>query len=81
MSLPSPTFTFTIPSVHDDTILKCRLYLPRKHNSSEHGQAPKAAIIAHPYAPLGGCYDDPVVGNVGAVLLRAGHMVGTFNFR
>lgn len=81
MSLSSPHFTFTIPSVHDDTLLSCRLYLPRKHFVSGEGQAPKAAIVAHPYAPLGGCYDDPVVNSVGVLLSRAGYVVGTFNFR
>jgi hypothetical protein len=81
MSLPSPTFTFTIPSVHDDTILNCRLYLPHKHFTLEDKQAPKGAIIAHPYAPLGGCYDDSVVQSVGKVLLTAGYVLGTFNFR
>ena len=81
MSLLSPTFTFTIPSVHDDTILNCRLYVSRKQLSIGHTHAPKAAIVAHPYAPLGGCYDDPIVDNVGGVLLKAGYMLGTFNFR
>jgi hypothetical protein len=81
MSLRSPTFTFTIPSVHDDTILNCRLYLPRKGLSPGDGQTAKAAIIAHPYAPLGGCYDDPIVDSVGVVLLNAGYVIGTFNFR
>ena len=81
MSLPLPTSAFTIPSVHDDTILNCRLYLPRKHLSLTDKQPPKAAIIAHPYAPLGGCYDDPIVGSIGGVLLKAGYVVGTFNFR
>jgi alpha/beta superfamily hydrolase len=37
--------------------------------------------VAHPYAPLGGCYDDPVVNFIGAQLLQAGYVVGTFNFR
>jgi alpha/beta superfamily hydrolase len=81
MSLPSPTFTFTIPSVHDDTILNCRLYLSQKHSTLQNEQVPKGAIIAHPYAPLGGCYDDPVVQSVGKVLLTAGYVVVTFNFR
>jgi alpha/beta superfamily hydrolase len=40
-----------------------------------------AAIVAHPYAPLGGCYDDPVVASMGNALLDAGYIVGTFNFR
>ncbi len=41
----------------------------------------KAAIVAHPYAPLGGCYDDPVVDVVASTILKAGFIVGTFNFR
>ena len=41
----------------------------------------KAAVVAHPYAPLGGCYDDPVVSEVVGVLLGEGWIVGTFNFR
>lgn len=41
----------------------------------------KVAIIAHPYAPLGGSYDDPVVGNAGAEMLALGWVVGTFCFR
>jgi hypothetical protein len=81
MSLPSPTFTFTIPSVHDDTILDCRLHVPRKLFSAEKAHTQKAAIVAHPYAPLGGCYDDPIVGSVGGMLLKAGYVIGTFNFR
>lgn len=81
MSLPSATFTFTIPSIHDDTLLNCRLYLPRKHFSPGDGQARKAVVIAHPYAPLGGCYDDPIVDSVGVLFLKAGYVVGTFNFR
>ncbi|ERF69848.1 hypothetical protein EPUS_09064 [Endocarpon pusillum Z07020] len=81
MSLPSPTFIFTIPSVHDDTILNCRLYVPRKNLVLHDIQPPRAAIIAHPYAPLGGCYDDPIVESVGFVLWRAGYLIGTFNFR
>lgn len=57
--LPSPTVVFTIPSVHDDTVLDCRVYHPLHLNPSTVSRvsAPwekKAAIIAHPYAPLGG---------------------------
>lgn len=81
MNLPSPYFTFTIPSVHDDTMLNCRLFIPGRYFSVQDSQAPKAAIIAHPYAPLGGCYDDPIVASVSVLLLRAGYVVGTFNFR
>ncbi|OJJ44582.1 hypothetical protein ASPZODRAFT_100582 [Penicilliopsis zonata CBS 506.65] len=97
MLLPKPTLSFSIPSIHDGTLLDCRLYLPEPGSGGALGQAPasttastteskkeqriKGAIIAHPYAPLGGCYDDPVVGFIGAELLRLGYVVGTFNFR
>lgn len=81
MGFPSPTFKFTIPSIHDDTILNCRLYLSRKKSVFVPGRPLKAAIIAHPYAPLGGCYDDPIVDSVGGLLLKSGYAVGTFNFR
>jgi hypothetical protein len=78
MYLPSPTYTFTIPSLHDETQLDCRLYLPRALLQSGYI---RGAIVAHPYAPLGGCYDDPVVSFVGGELLKGGYIVGTFNFR
>ncbi|KAF7597254.1 hypothetical protein BBP40_008096 [Aspergillus hancockii] len=78
MYLPSPTYTFTIPSLYDGTLLDGRLYLPRSLLQSQNIQG---AIVAHPYAPLGGCYDDPVVGFAGGELLKAGYIVGTFNFR
>jgi hypothetical protein len=83
MHLPSPSFTFALPSVHDGTQLDCRLYLPRKlqRPESASGRPKRGAIVAHPYAPLGGCYDDPVVNFIGAQLLQAGYVVGTFNFR
>lgn len=82
MGLASPTFAFTIPSIYDGCQLECRLYLPRTLQHIE--QPPSSitgAIIAHPYGPLGGCYDDPVVSFVGGELLDAGCVVGTFNFR
>jgi hypothetical protein len=37
--------------------------------------------MAHPYAPMGGSYDDRVVGIVTDEFLKAGWIVGTFNFR
>ena len=40
-----------------------------------------AAVVAHPYAPLGGNFDDRVVVNVVKVLVQNGWVVGTFNFR
>lgn len=82
--LPEPTLSFTLPSLHDDTVLDCRVYhcqalSPSATNPPQWKR--HAAIMAHPYAPLGGCYDDPIVDIVAATLLRQGFLVGTFNFR
>lgn len=79
MHLPEPALTFTLPSIHDSTVLDCRVYHPLSFSSSWHPR--HAAIVAHPYAPLGGCYDDPIVGDVASLLLLRGFIVGTFNFR
>ncbi|KAK4136302.1 hypothetical protein BT67DRAFT_399627, partial [Trichocladium antarcticum] len=81
--LPRPSLRFTVPSLHDGLPLDCRVYHPPSLAASP--DAPcwqrHAAIMAHPYAPLGGCYDDPVVDTVAATLLRRGFLVATFNFR
>lgn len=37
--------------------------------------------MAHPYAPMGGSYDDRIVGIVVDEFLKQGWVVGTFNFR
>jgi hypothetical protein len=83
--LPSPTLAFTIPSIHDDIELQCKIYHPTclaPTNISQYVPWKKrAAIIAHPYAPLGGCQDDPVVGLLACACLKEGFVVGTFNFR
>lgn len=83
--LPEPTFSFTIPSIHDDTPLDCRVYNPPhsilKPADTEPPWSPRGAIVAHPYAPLGGCYDDPVVSLAAAEISKKGFVVGTFNFR
>lgn len=72
---PQPTVCLTIPSLHDGTTLDCRLYHPVASWSGN------AAVMAHPYAPMGGCYDDAVVEAIVAQLLEASFLVGTFNFR
>ncbi|MCJ1276335.1 hypothetical protein MMC21_004140 [Puttea exsequens] len=83
--LPKPTFSFTIPSIHDDIALDCRVYNPpcKTLRPENQGSAwgPRGAIIAHPYAPMGGCYDDPVVESVAGEILKQGFVLGTFNFR
>ena len=79
-----PTFTFTIPSLHDDAALNCRVYHPFSTESQSKKSSQlntRACILAHPYAPLGGCYDDPVVLCLVEELLRQHIIVGTFNFR
>jgi len=82
--LPPPTLSFTIPS-YDETVLDCRIYHPTclvPRNLVDIGEwGRKAAIVAHPYATLGGSFDDPVVGIVASTILRQGFVVGTFNFR
>jgi len=83
--LPPPTLSFTLPSIHDDTILQCRVYHPTCLTPTSVSQITewnkKAAIVAHPYGPLGGSYDDPVVDIVSSTILKQGFVVGTFNFR
>ena len=80
--LPHPDFIFTIPSIHDDANLECHIYHPRANCSRPQESIQKrGAVFAHPYAPLGGCFDDPVVASVGSELLKAGFVLGTFNFR
>ena len=81
--LPEPALTFTLPSLHDGLPLDCRVYHPHSLSASTTSPAwrKNGAIVAHPYAPLGGCYDDPVVDTVAGTLLQCGFVVGTFNFR
>ncbi len=81
--LPPPTLSFTIPSLHDGTTLDCRVFHAASLSPSP--RAPPwrrhAAVVAHPYGPMGGSYDDPIVAVVAATLLRLGFLVVTFNFR
>jgi len=79
--LPKPSATFTLPSLYDDLELDCRLYFPRLRSAEATTPPQGFAIFAHPYAPLGGCFDDPVVQSVGSVLVRQGFVLATFNFR
>ncbi|KAF2192298.1 hypothetical protein K469DRAFT_730900 [Zopfia rhizophila CBS 207.26] len=86
---PEPHYNFTIPSIHDDTTLVCRMYHPAllsKPRSQDAGGESKkwkkkGIIVAHPYAPMGGSYDDRVVGIIADEFLGLGYVVGTFNFR
>ena len=84
--MAEPAYSFSIPSIEDDIPLDCRIYHPNSLQP-ELGQGPnetsgvRGAIIAHPYPPLGGCYDDSVVISVTETLVQRGFVVGTFNFR
>ena len=78
------TFNFSIPSSYDETELECRLYVPASLRDIEAGSLPwqsKGAIVGHPYAPMGGCQDDPIVLCVVEQLVSQQFVVGTFNFR
>lgn len=78
-----PAYSFSIPSLEDDTPLDCRIYHPKSLYSllSKSEKVVKGAVVAHPYPPLGGCYDDSVVLSVTETLLGKGYVVATFNFR
>lgn len=85
---PEPHYSFTVPSIHDDTTLDCRIYHPdvfsRPSSRSSEPEKPwrrKGIVMAHPYAPMGGSYDDRIVGIVVEEFLALGYVVGTFNFR
>ena len=75
----SPSFTFTVPSLQGDTDLECRIYHPSAISAVCFSS--RGAVIAHPYAGLGGCYDDPNVLSLVDQLLEESFVVGTFNFR
>lgn len=81
--LPRPSLSFTLPSIYDSTKLDCRVYHPACLDGSFRSSPWRrhAAVVAHPYAPLGGCYDDPVVAVIASTLLQLGFVVATFNFR
>lgn len=86
-TLPPPTLSFTIPSLHDATVLSCRIYHPDSlsvhalgHGGDDEWKG-QVAVFAHPYGPLGGSVDDRVVDFVAGTLVGRGYLVGTFNFR
>lgn len=81
MSLPKANYSFVIPSIHDDLELDCRIHYPKRTEQNARLFGKAFAIVAHPYAVLGGSYDDAVVGQAGSVLLQQGCILATFNFR
>ncbi|KAI9896294.1 hypothetical protein N3K66_008466 [Trichothecium roseum] len=49
--------------------------------TAERWRPGNAAVVAHPYAPLGGSYEDFLVEEVASLLVQKGFVVATFNFR
>lgn len=81
-SMKESAYSFTVPSLHDDIQLDCRIYHPTVITASVRSRDNlKGAVIAHPYAPLGGCFDDTVVLQLAELLLNLNFVVVTFNFR
>ncbi|CAK4033462.1 Hypothetical predicted protein [Lecanosticta acicola] len=92
-SIREPAYSFTIPSLHDDLALDCRIYHPEEElesgaaRNADEDERPrsssmkKGAVLAHPYPPLGGSYDDPVILSCAKTLVGEGYVVATFNFR
>ncbi|RKF82113.1 putative alpha beta-hydrolase [Golovinomyces cichoracearum] len=85
-SLLEPTLNFNIPSLQDALSLECCIYHPKLNHLGSTAQnssswKSRAVIVAHPYAILGGCKDDHVVGLIASTCLSEGFTVGTFNFR
>ena len=115
-----PTLSLTLPSLKDDIVLDCRVYIPTTlydraastvsplgsstssdetrrgaektrgglsddtnglGNAGSITKRKKAAIVGHPYAPLGGSFDDYIVQTTAGILLKQGFVVGLFNFR
>ncbi|ODH31455.1 hypothetical protein ACO22_03468 [Paracoccidioides brasiliensis] len=80
---PEPLCEFIIPSVYDGIRIDCRLYHPLHLSRPDSALSwkKKGAVVAHPYAPIGGNYDNHIVCWVARELLKVGYIVMTFNFR
>lgn len=86
MTTPFPTLPFplsyNLPLTPNGPKLATRIYRNPTKSTSTPPPIPKIALIAHPYGPLGGSYDDPTVLLTVQTLLAADYaVVGTFNFR
>lgn len=81
---PEARYHFTIPSIHDDVPLDCRVYIPAVVAEPPFAAPPwrkQGIVLSHPYTPMGGTYDDRVICVAVDEFLKAGYIVGTFNFR
>ncbi|EWC44469.1 hypothetical protein DRE_06737 [Drechslerella stenobrocha 248] len=80
---PSPVLTLMVPTGSHDLNVEARIYHPAEFPADYGRDARarrKAAVVAHPYASLGGSWDDPVVLALVGVLTGRGWIVATFNF-
>ena len=80
---PHPRLAFSVASLEDEVPIHCRLYAPYTTGNPILKYAPhtRLAIVAHPYAPLGGSQDDPIVHLIVRQLLKYGYFAVTFDFR
>ncbi|KAK6538616.1 hypothetical protein TWF694_010194 [Orbilia ellipsospora] len=79
----SPVLTLIVPTTSHDLNVEARVYHPSEFPSNygvDRTHPRKAAVVAHPYASLGGSWDDPVVLSLVSLLIRKGWVVATFNF-
>lgn len=91
----TPLLSLKVPSLHDSKLLQARIYLPNElyeKGGNIHTKTiaairrvwcknKRVAVVAHPYATLGGNYNDHVVLHTVEALVKSGWAVGTFNFR
>lgn len=77
----SSTLNLFIPSLHDATPLEACITVPGPSSINAPKGARKAAVLAHPYGPLGGTLHDRVVQTLRDTLVSHGYLVATFNFR
>ncbi|KAF3918362.1 hypothetical protein ABW21_db0208462 [Orbilia brochopaga] len=78
----SPVLTLVIPTGTASNV-EARVYHPLEFPGSyglRRRTARRAAVVAHPYASLGGNWDDPVVLGLVGLLIARGYVVATFNF-
>ncbi|ORY86314.1 Alpha/Beta hydrolase protein [Protomyces lactucae-debilis] len=65
-----------IPSYETSRVLQGRLY----SSSADISSCTGVAVVAHPYGPLGGSHDDPVVVALAQALTQSCFLAATFNF-
>jgi hypothetical protein len=78
-----PSLVLEIPALQGDHFLVANIYYPVSIVPG-YGKQPwqrHAAVVAHPYGPMGGDQRDVIVMGIAEELLAAGFLVMTFNNR